>query len=650
MTILQVADLGFGYGAGKLFEKVTFSVALGERVSLVAPNGAGKSTLLRLIASELTPDQGSVVVRRGTTVGYYRQSHELSAEGTVLETFLSGFQNILALRHALDIAQEKAASGSKEDLERLMRATDEYHLAHGDELERKVEMIAGKLGFLAKDMSRPVGSLSGGERGRLHLGVVLAKEADLLMLDEPTNHLDLDTIAWLEQHLVSYRGAVMIVSHDRAFLDTVTRGTMELGRTTFRVYPVPYSEYVVAREADLERERELVQRQQALVDKTEDFIRKNIAGQKTKQAQSRRKMLEKLERLDRPEDVWAVAEKVRFRFAPASRTGDIVLDAKGLGASRGDRSLFVGLDVLVRRGDRIGIVGPNGAGKTTLLRLLAGQGGEGDRGDVRRGTNIEDAYFDQHLGTLDPSRTAVEEIRSIRGDLNVDGARQYLARFRFYGDDPLRRVSGYSGGERSRLCLAKMLLEPHNLLFLDEPTNHLDIPAAEILEEALIGFEGTVILVSHDRRFLENVTTRTVSIRDGLSDVYPGGFRDFVEAGRRVRAASEPPPEARQKGKGAARPTPVAEGGQGVRRASFEQEKAEARAQERKKKRVAELEDLIAGAEAKVAVLRESLQQDPAGNWEKIANLAREEQALSKRIEAMLSEWSSLSQEMGDRA
>jgi ATP-binding cassette subfamily F protein 3 len=648
MTILQVTGLSFGYGAGKLFERVTFSIALGERIALVAPNGAGKSTLLRLISGELAPDQGSVVVRRGTSVGYYRQSHELSTNGTVLEAFLSGFQNVVALRHALVQAQHDAATGSKEDLDRLSRATDEYHLAHGDELERKVEIIAGKLGFLPSDMPRNVESLSGGERGRLHLGVVLAQEPDLLLLDEPTNHLDLDTIDWLEQHLVSYRGGIIIVSHDRAFLDAVTKGTMELGRTSFRVYPLAYSGYAVAREADLERERELAERQQALVDKTEDFIRKNIAGQKTKQAQSRRKMLEKLDRLDRPEDVWAVAEKVRFRFAPAPRTGDIVLDTKGLAASRGGRTLFEGVELLVRRGDRVGVVGPNGAGKTTLLRLLAGQGGPLDRGEVRRGTNLEEGYFDQHLGALDPSRTAVEEIRSIRGDLNVDGARQYLSRFRFYGDDPLRKVAGYSGGERSRLSLAKLLLEPRNLLFLDEPTNHLDIPAAEILEEALQGFEGTVILVSHDRRFLENVTTRTISIRDGSCDVYPGGFRDFVEAGLRRKATDRAPRTERQKPKVAPAPLPKGEDDRAARRAAFEQEKAGARATQRKKKRVTELEDLIAGAEAKVAVLRDQLKEDPAGNWEKIANLAREEQALTRRIESMMSEWSTLSEEMAE--
>jgi ATP-binding cassette subfamily F protein 3 len=668
MTVLQVADLGFGYDARKLFGGVTFSLAQGERMALVAPNGAGKSTLLRLVTGELQPDQGSVVIRKGATVGYYRQSHELSAEGSVLDALLSGFQEVLELRHRLDEAETRAASGTKEDLDRLARAIDAYHLSHGDELERKVEIIAGKLGFPAEQMSRNIASLSGGERGRLHLGVVLAREPDLLILDEPTNHLDLDTISWLESHLVGYRGAVLIVSHDRAFLDNTTQATMELGRTSFRVYPLRYSDYAVAREADLERERELAERQQAFVDKTEDFIRKNIAGQKTKQAQSRRKMLEKLDRTNMPEDVWAVAEKIAFRFAPSARTGDIVLDAKQLRASRGGRPLFEGVDLLVRRGDRIGIVGPNGAGKTTLLKLLAGQGAAEDGGDVRRGTNLEEGYFDQHLGALDPARTAVEEVRSIRGNLNVDGARQYLARFRFYGDDPLRKVAGYSGGERSRLCLAKLLLEPHNLLFLDEPTNHLDIPAAEILEEALTGFEGTVLLVSHDRRFLENVTTRTIAVRAGAVDIYPGGFRDYVEAEarRQQKAQSDPGRRAeKSSGKGEPRGAKGLADGQGdrasekggakdraggeedkvARRAAFEQEKADARAAERKVKRLAELEDLIAAAEVKVAALREQLKEDPGGNWEKIANLAREEQALSKRVESMMSEWTNLSEE-----
>jgi ATP-binding cassette subfamily F protein 3 len=673
MTVLQVADLGFGYGADKLFQGVTFSLELGQRAALMAPNGAGKSTLLRILAKEIVPDAGSVVIRRETRVGYCRQSHELPAVGTVFEAFLSGFQEVLALRRELHEAQEAAAVGTEQALSALARATDRYQIAHGDAIERRVEIIASHLGFSDADMERPLKSLSGGERGRLHLGVTLAQEPDLLLLDEPTNHLDLDTIDWLEKHLLGLPCALLVVSHDRAFLDEVCPITMELGRRSFRVYPLRYSDYAAAREEDLERERELAERQEAFVAKTEDFIRKNIAGQKTKQAQSRRKMLDKLDVVERPEDVWAQAEKIAFRFAPAPRTGEIVLDAKGLSAERGGRQLFSGVDLLVRRGERLGIVGPNGAGKSTLLKLLAGKGGPEDEGEVRRGTNLSEGYFDQHLGSLDPTKSAVEEIRSVRGDLNADAARSYLARFRFYGDDTLRRVQGFSGGERSRLALAKLLLEPRNLIFLDEPTNHLDIPAAEILEEALASFEGTAVVVSHDRRFLEGTTSRVIAMRDGRVEIYPGGFRDYeTHVERRAAAAAAAEAEevaapmtrasSREQADGGSR------GGRAVKRSAatvqvasaasaasddpaakrraFEAEKAQARALERKKKRVRDLEEEIARGEEKLEQMREELKKDPGGNWAKLAELVKEEQALAKRVEAAMTEWMSLSEEL----
>jgi ATP-binding cassette, subfamily F, member 3 len=656
MALLSASDLGFGYGADKLFQGVTFTLDAGEKAALVAPNGAGKSTLLRLVARELSPDEGSVVVRRGARIAYFRQSHEIAAEGTVMEAFLAGFQDILALRHALTLAQHEAASGTEQALDRLAKAHDRYHAAGGDALERRIEMLAGHLGFTHAQMDRPVASLSGGERGRLHLGVVLAQEADLLLLDEPTNHLDLDTIAWLEGHLQAMTCAILCVSHDRAFLDAVCNETMELGRRSFRTYPLKYSDYAVAREEDLERERELAERQADFVAKTEEFIRRNIAGQKTKQAQSRRKMLDKLDTIERPEDVWAQAERVSFRFAPAPRSGDIVLDARGLGASRGGRTLFEGLDMFVKRGDRIGIIGPNGSGKSTLLKLLAGVGEADDRGEIRRGTNLREGYFDQHLGSLDPTKTAIEEIRSVRGDMNADGCRQYLSRFRFYGDDPLRRVQGFSGGERSRLALAKLLLEPRNLLFLDEPTNHLDIPAAEILEEAVASFEGTVLLVSHDRRFLSAVTTRIVAIHDGQVDVYPGGFEDHQHA--RAKAAAAPPeeederPAAKSRAvKRSASTKPAAQAAAPPaspeeRKRQFEAEKAAARAADRRKKRVKELEGLIAEGEAKVTALREKLKSHPGGDWAAVAKLANEEQALTREVDRLMSEWMELSSEV----
>jgi ATP-binding cassette subfamily F protein 3 len=642
MTILQVADLRFGYGGNTLFEGVTFSLALGERAALVAPNGAGKSTLLRLIAKELEPDAGSVVVKRETTLGYYRQSHEVGAEGDVMSAFLSGFREIVELRDELARAQHDAASGEARALEHLAHVQDRYHLAHGDELERRIAILAAKLGFADRDLARPVRSLSGGERGRLNLGVVLAQEPQLLLLDEPTNHLDLDTIAWLESHLRDYRGAVLVVSHDRAFLDSVCPETMELGRRGLRVYNLKYSDYAVARQEDLARERELLERQQAFIEKTEDFIRKNIAGQKTKQAQSRRKMLKKLDRLERPEDVWAVAERVAFRFAPAARTGDIVLECKGLGAERGGRTLFEGVDLLIRRGERVGIVGPNGSGKTTLLKLLAGRGEPADAGTVRRGTNLQDGYFDQHLGEVDTRVSAVENVRQVRGDFTVEAARQYLARFRFWGDDPLRVVGGFSGGERSRLALARLLLEPRNLLFLDEPTNHLDIPAAEILEEALTGFEGTVLFVSHDRRFLETVASRVVSVRDGKVEAFQGGWRDFASS-RRIQ--EEPDPEARPaERKKEANSTVYKPSGENGKEAFLAQKQA-ARERERRKRRIQELETSIAEAEKKLSDMRAKLREDPGADWERLADMAKEEQALSRKVDSMMTEWARLSGE-----
>jgi ATP-binding cassette, subfamily F, member 3 len=653
MTVLQVADLRFGYAGETLFENVTFTLALGERAALVAPNGAGKSTLLRLIAKEIEPDGGTAVIKKETTFGYYRQSHELRPEGDVLGAFLSGFRDVIGLREELTRALHDAASGEARALDHLSNVQDRYHLARGDELEREVGMLAHKLGFGDADLSRPVASLSGGERGRLQLGVVLAQQPDLLLLDEPTNHLDLDTIAWLESWLVGYRGAVLLVSHDRQFLDNVCPQTLELGARLLRIYPLKYSDYAVAREEDLARERALVERQQALIEKTEDFIRKNIAGQKTKQAQSRRKMLGKMDRLERPEDIWHEAEKIAFRFAPAYRSGDIVLECKGLAAERGGRELFAGVDLLVRRGERIGVVGPNGAGKTTLLKLLAGKGMPGDRGDVRRGTNLQEGYFDQHLGEVDPSLTAVDNVRRVRGDFTVESARQYLARFRFYGDDTLRVVSGFSGGERSRLALAKLLLEPRNLVFLDEPTNHLDIPAAEILEEALIGFEGTVILVSHDRRFLENTTTRIVSVRGGTVDIYPGGFRDYVAShapkgdetekleksrGRRERDEGGSP-------RGGAKKSEPPKETEAAKKAAFEAQRLAVRGNEKRKRRIEELEKAIANGDAQLAVLRAKLKEDPGGDWAKVAELASQEQSLAKRVDLMMSEWAKLSTE-----
>ncbi len=639
VALLDVANLAFGFASTPLLRDVTFRLEAGDRVALVAPNGTGKTTLLRLIAGELAPDSGTVVRAKGTRLGFYRQSDEANAAGTVREALRQGFAHLAALEAALQDAEEAAASGEPEAIAELTEATERYLDGGADQLDRRLETIATRLGFVAADLERAAGSLSGGERGRLALGTVLAGEPELLLLDEPTNHLDLDTIRWLEGFLEGWRGAVLVVSHDRAFLDTTCPVTLELGRRALRRFEAPFSGYQRLRREELERERRAADEQAAEVARTEDFIRRNLAGQKTKQAQARRTQLEKLDRLERPEDVWGQAERVRFRFAEAPRSGDVVLTAEDLAAARGGRALFAGFTLRVRRGDRIGIIGPNGCGKTTLLSLLAGRGAPEDRGSVRRGTNLVEGFFDQHLGSLDPSRTAVEEIRAVRADLNADAAREYLARFRLTGEDPLRSVASLSGGERTRVALAKLLLEPKNLLFLDEPTNHLDIPAAEILEEALQRFPGTVIFVSHDRRFLEHVSTRTIAFgADGL-DAYEGSFGDYhamLERRQRLTRDSATETAASARAAGAER---------------HRERRAASRELERKQRRLAQLEAEVSACESELGALRAELVQAPGDRWEALHELAEREHSLGTALDRLLSEWTALSEELaGDAA
>ncbi|MBI5515528.1 MAG: ABC-F family ATP-binding cassette domain-containing protein [Deltaproteobacteria bacterium] len=642
--MLQVDHVTFGYGADVLFEDVSFTLAAGERMALVAPNGQGKSSLLKIIAGDLRPDEGRVLLPKSTRVGYLRQSHEPEVRGTVLEALMAPFSAAREARLALSAAELEAADGGARSLERLHHAQERYLQCGADAVEREVSILAARVGFEDRDLARPVGSLSGGERGRLQLATVLASRPELLLLDEPTNHLDIESTEWLEGFLKAYPGAAVVVSHDRAFLDAVCPRTGELGLLRFRLYTAPYTRYLTLREEELQRERRAVELQRQQLEKTEDFIRRNLAGQKTNQAKSCRRALDKVARLENPEDVWADARKLGLRFAPGRRSGDVVLEATGLGARRGGRGLFSGMDLRVKRLERLAIVGPNGSGKSTLLKRLAGVApgapeDSTDEGEVRLGTNLDMGYFDQHLESLNPQGSCIDAIREVRPDLVVDAARQYLARFRFYGDDPFRAVGSLSGGERTRVALARLLLVPRNLLLLDEPTNHLDIPASEILEEALRRFDGTLIVVSHDRYFLSRVATRVVHL-DGVGGVsqFPGTYDDFRDAATRpkrdLRPLSHPPP-----------PRGPEEPARG--RESHEDRKRRAREEEKRQRRVAELEGLIGKGEARLKALRLELQQAPGDQWELLARLADEEQLLGKKVDGWTDEWMRL-QEQGN--
>jgi len=625
-ALLQCDDVSFGYGGGELFRGISFMLTAGQRLGLVAPNGAGKTTLLRIVAGTLTPDSGRVIRPSSARLGYVEQSHTFAPDATVLDTLMSGFAEAIALRTELEQATAAVARGEPGALDKLASVQDRYELTGGHALESRLAALGEALGFGADSLGRKIHSLSGGERGRLALGVALAPRPEVLLLDEPTNHLDVETTERVEGMLRDHSGAAVIVSHDRAFLDATCNVTAELGSRTFRVYNAPYSKYVELREADLERERRQVDLQREEIARTEDFIRKNLAGQKTKQAKSRRKMLEKTERLERPEDVWASARRLGLRFAPCERSGEQVLVAQGLTAERGGRQLFSGVEIVLRRGERVGIVGPNGTGKTTLLKMLAGERTSDDLGTARIGSNVRMAYFDQHLESVDPARSAIEEIRTVRPEMVDDAAREYLAKFQFWGDDPFRAAATLSGGERTRLALAKMLLVPRNFLLLDEPTNHLDIPSTEILEEALRHFEGSAVFVSHDRYLLDRVATHILHIHEGQTTLSPGGYGDFVRMKNRPLLVKKtlPRPE------------------KAVARDAHDERKAVVRVAERRKRHAQELEKSIEVAEKEVLALRQKL-VGGEGDWQELARLAEQEQALSRKIERMTEEWAKLS-------
>ncbi|HEX6834993.1 MAG TPA: ABC-F family ATP-binding cassette domain-containing protein, partial [Polyangia bacterium] len=578
--LVQLADVHFGYPGTDLFTGLTWQVNAGDRVGLVGPNGCGKSTLLRLLDGRLSPDGGTVARARGLTMSYLKQSQEFVGAGKIFDALLKPFEKLLAMHDEL-LALEKDLSDEKA-LMRYGELQERYTREGGYSLESRVKALAQDLGFSAADLDRSVDTLSGGERGRLELAKVLLEEPDVLLLDEPTNHLDVDATEHLEERLREWPKAFVLVSHDRYFLRAVCRDIVELEAGKTVVYPGGYDRYVVEREERHERLNAAYQRQAAEIARTEDFIRRNIAGQKTKQAKSRRKALEKVERLSRHQDEFAVAGNIGLRFSVGDHPGGKeALKAEHLDVGYpGAPPLIRDVNLIVYRGDRIGLVGPNGCGKSTLLKTLLGRL-DAVGGVALRGHEVRVGYFDQKLSDLDEEHSLIDEIRTVRGDFNEDVARNFLGRFRFTGDDGFKKVKGLSGGERNRLTLAKMMLRPRNLLALDEPTNHLDIPAREVLEDALDDYAGTVIVVSHDRYFLDRVVTKIVHIHDGRAEEHVGNYSDWKS---RLLAVSRKPSAPEQKKQ---------EPDKQERIVGREAKKAQERELAKKQKRLGELETKI---------------------------------------------------------
>jgi ATP-binding cassette, subfamily F, member 3 len=636
MSLAQFADVHFGFPGKEILVGASLLIRPGDRLALLGPNGTGKSTVLKLLAGELAADSGDVRVLGRFTVAYLQQSQQQSGEGTVLDALLEPFAHLHEMHDQMVLLEARLGAGDPTELKRYGELQERYRIEGGYDIESRVRELVEEVGLARSDLNRSVTTLSGGERGRLELAKVLARQPDLLLLDEPTNHLDLAAIERLEAHLCDYPGAFVIVSHDRAFIQRTCREIVELEDGDFVRYAYPYAEYVVERDARLERARVEYERQKEHVEKTEDFIRRNLAGQKTKQAQSRRRMLEKLERLERPEDNWQLAGKIALRFSPGGDLGGKeIIRAPSITVGYPGKPILEDVAVNIYRGDRVGIVGPNGCGKSTLVKTLVGELPP-LAGTVERGSAVRLGYFDQKLSSLSEDRTAIEEIQSVRDDLSPEVVRSYLAKFRFFGDDPFRTVRGFSGGERSRLALAKMLLFPRNVLVMDEPTNHLDIPARETLEHALDGFEGTLVVISHDRYFLDRICKRLyVFTGDGRLENHLGNYSDWREH-RRQQAEKAPAP---------VREAPIhvtQSTAEAIRNAKKDRER-----QQRKLERlVASLEEEIARVEGELVTLRARLSENHGGNWQKLHELADKERELDALLGKRMADWEKASADL----
>ncbi|HET6898271.1 MAG TPA: ABC-F family ATP-binding cassette domain-containing protein, partial [Vicinamibacteria bacterium] len=565
--MIHVEGLTKHYGERVLFEDVSWHVKKRDRIGLSGPNGAGKTTLLRMLAGMEEPDEGSIRMASDTTIGYLPQDGIVHHGRTVYDEVILAFQELLALKEEQHKIEDALAGASHDDgadhdklLERYAEVQDRFKHLGGYEIDARVADVLKGLGFSLADQQRKTEEFSGGWQMRIALAKLLLARPNLLLMDEPTNHLDLPARNWLEEYLEDYPGSVVLVSHDRYFLDATVKRITQVGLKTLTDYHGNYSKYLVEHAAAMERLREAYRRQKEEIDKASAFINKfRYQATKARQVQSRIKQLDKVEVIEIPPE----RKKIHFHFPDAPKPGRVVVETKGLRRVYGANVVIDTLDLMIERGDRVALVGPNGAGKSTLMRTLAGVDPP-DGGLRLLGHNVVIDYFAQdQAAVLNPTRTVYEEMNSASSNTMVPMIRTILGGFLFSGDDVYKKVAVLSGGERNRLALAKMLLNASNVLILDEPTNHLDLDSKEVLLEALEDYGGTLIFVSHDRYFVDKLATKVIEVGSGQTLVYPGGYEDFVywkkqrEAGVSVAmpTASAPAPHVRpEKPKAAARP------------------------------------------------------------------------------------------------
>ena len=596
--MISIDNLTVSFGGWTLFDGISFLVNPKERIGLVGKNGAGKTTILKLIAGLQQPTSGAVTKTADCTIGYLPQQMQVADTTTLLAETAKAFEEVLAIEAEIErLTAEIAVRTDYESeeyeklLHRLNDANDRYHILGGDTRDADIEKTLLGLGFRREEFEKPTREFSGGWRMRIELAKLLLRRPSIFLLDEPTNHLDIESIQWLEEYLKNYNGAVLLISHDRAFLDNVTTRTIELSLGKIYDYKVPYSHFVTLRAERRAQQLAAYQNQQRLIEKSEEFIEKfRYKPTKSNQVQSRIKQLDKLERIEVEEEDLAT---LNIKFPPAPRSGQIVADIKGVGKAFGDHRVFSGAEFTIHKGDKIALVGRNGEGKTTFARMLIGEL-EQSEGEIKIGANVSIGYYAQNQDDLMNGEFTVYDTldRVAVGDIRTR-LRDILGAFLFRGEDIEKKVKVLSGGERSRLAMARMMLEPHNLLILDEPTNHMDMRSKDILKTALQKFDGTVVVVSHDREFLDGIVDKVYEFRDGGVREYLGGIYYFLEK-RKVENLREI--ERKAPVAAAAKSEPASSG-----KLSYEQKKEQEKLLRKLRKNVEMIEVELAEVEKKIA-------------------------------------------------
>ncbi len=635
MILLTLQNVSKSFAMNEVLRDVNLTLQSGQRMGLVGVNGSGKSTLFRIISGAMEPDSGTVSLVRGTRVGVLTQDADIGSNLTVQQELERVFDPVREMESRLremeaEMAEKHADPEAFEQLSRAYtRLTDRFEDAGGYEWPSRIQGVLAGLGFAKGRENQPANLLSGGEKTRLCLARLLLTQPDLLMLDEPTNHLDLASTQWLEETLKKYKGTVLVISHDRYFLNAVCDCMAELSMRRLTQYGGNYDQFAVQRQANLERQLKEYKLQQAEIARQEAIIaryRMYNREKSIKAAESREKRLEKMERIERPVN----EQKVRFSFQARRRTGDDVLKVHDLTKSFEGRTLFENFNLHLRAGDRVALIGANGVGKTTLLNIIAGQL-PSDHGTVEFGANVDLGYYDQLQSCLHPEKDVLNELWDEFPRLEVDRIRAILALFLFTGDDVFQPVRTLSGGEKGRVALAKLMLKQDNLLLLDEPTNHLDMDSREVLEDALDDFDGTIFTVSHDRYFINKVANRVIEMSpDGVRE-YIGNYDDYLEK-KRQEAAGE-----------------AEDFLGGKTRTQIDKEKRKQRLLQESakalKQKLVKAEAGIAALEERIAML-EAQMGDPATYKDpnEAARVAREHREAQASLEGLYEDWEALSE------